>query len=126
MRRGIIAGAVALVAAGSIALGSSVVSASALAGAGDMRAAVAASENGGTWRGGCVGYVDEDLDGVCDNRGDAYCDGVGCQACGGVGCNACDATGHNACDGTGRNAGAGFTRCGQNGRGSHHGARNCW
>lgn len=118
MRRGVVAGVVALVAAGSIALGSSVVSASALAGDVEARAVATASGGCGTWRGDCPGYVDEDLDGVCDNRDDSYC--------GGTGRNACDGTGCSACDGTGCGTGAGSARCGQNGRGGHHGARNCW
>ena len=126
MRRGVIAGVVALVAAGSIALGSSVVSASALAGDVEAQAVATASGGRGTWRGDCPGYVDEDLDGVCDNRDDSYCDGTGCSACDGTGCRACDNAGCSACDGTGCNVDAGSVRCGQNGRGGHHGARNCW
>lgn len=134
MRRGVVAGVVALVAAGSIALGSSVVSASALAGDVEARAVVTASGGCGTWRGDCPGYVDEDLDGVCDNRDDSYCDGAGCgycdntgySACDNTGCSACDGTGCSYCDGTGCGTGPGSARCGQNGRGGHRGARNCW
>ena len=110
MRRGVIAGVVALVAAGSIALGSSVDSASALAGDVEAQAVATASGGCGTWRGDCPGYVDEDLGGVCDNRDDSYCDDLD----------------RRACDGTGCNVDAGSVRCGQNGRGGHHGARNCW
>lgn len=118
MGKNLVAGAIALAATGAIALGASVAPASALADGADVTCAfVACSERCVTQASGCLGYIDEDFDGVCDNRGDVACPG---GACDGTGRTTRGASGSSSVNGVCDGSGA------RHHGGGRHGAHRCW